>query len=72
MDFQKYNIKEKKKKKAGKKRKKSKSQELLKSNNNNCKKIDIVLALEIWSFLVLFCFGLVWFWKVIVGYKNKN
>ena len=45
-----------------KKKKKKKSQELLK-NNNHHKKIYMAFALKIGSFF---------FWKVIVGYKNKN
>ena len=56
LDFQKYNIKEKKKKK-------KKSQELLKNNKTTTKRLYTVFALKIRSFF---------FWKVIVGYKNKN
>ena len=59
LDFQKYNIKEKKKKKEKKENKKP--QELLKNNNHHKKSIYGI------------CFkNRVFFFKVIVGYKNKN
>ena len=63
MDFQKYNIKEKKKKKEKKEKEKKKPQELLKNNNHNHKK---------YVYSVCFKNRVFFFWKVIVGYKNKN
>ena len=60
MDFQKYNIKEKKKKKETKERKSHKN--YLKTTTTT-KRVYMVFALKIGSFF---------FWKVIVGYKNKN
>ena len=63
MDFQKYNIKEKKQKEKGKKKRKKKPQELLKnSKNNHIETIYGVSLNKIESF----------FFKVIVGYRNKN
>ena len=60
LDFQKYNIKEKKQKE--KRKKKKKPQELLKNSNNNHIKTIYGVCLKKSLF----------FWNVIVGYRNKN
>ena len=67
MDFQKYNIKVKKKKAGGtrkqnKTKQKTKPQELLKTTPTTTQRLYMVFALK----------NSLFFWKVIVGYRNKN